>query len=173
MRNSLGQDVIYSSNPSNADAASFRIDTASSLGCLLQRRISMSVRQASLNSTQHASLALPPTSPPTDKDSMVPALQWLNLLGQRWKWKASAIVLARFRDLFLARVAMRWVISIGQSLLGPSPVWLSPASLTLFWAADFLVLRRARLGPFSCLSALWSFNIFTQDIHFGWTRRSI
>lgn len=158
VRNVLGQDVVYSPKLPDTDTTFLGIDFPSniSLGSWLQRRISMPARRPFLNSGQQAPRALPSTLPPTYEDA-VPAIKWLNLLGERWKWKASAIVLSRFRDLFLARVAMRWVVRIGQYFLGPTALWLSPSSLTLFWATDLLVFRKARLGRFSCLVALSSF----------------
>lgn len=169
------RNVLLQNNASSTD----RIENTESeprrlsLTSRLQRRISTPVRRATQPpiqekdppepSTQQPSLpqvqeAAPPQAPPPSYEDAVPAVKWLGLLRQRWKWKAAAIILSKFRDLFFARLVMRWTIAIGRYFLGRNPLWLSTSSLLLFWTMNFVLFRIIRLGRFSCLGALWSLS---------------
>jgi hypothetical protein len=136
-----------------------------SLGSRLQRRISIPVRQASIPPTRAATID-PSTLPPPAYEDAVPAVRFLNLVKQpeRWKRAVLAILLARLRDLFLARLIVRWVVLIGSYILGPQSQWLTPSGLILFWMTDYFVFRRSQLGRFSCLGALWTLGLWP---HYG------
>lgn len=137
-----------------------------SLGSRLQRRISIPVRQATLETAPRRAPSIVAQPPPPAYDEAVPAVKFLNLIRQpeRWKRAGLAILLSRLRDLFLARLVVRWVVLIGNYLLGQRTQWITPLSLILFWMTDWLVFRRSQLGRFSCLGALWT---LTWWPHYG------
>jgi hypothetical protein len=138
-----------------------------SLGSRLQRRISIPVHQATIDSPQRAaSIGTTQLPPPPAYEEAVPAVKFLNLIRQpdRWKRAGLAILLSRLRDLFLARLIVRWVVLIGTYFLGSPIQWLTPLSLTLFWLTDWLIFRRSQLGRFSCLGALWTLSFWP---HYG------
>jgi len=123
-----------------------------SLGSRLQRRVSIPVRQGSYPPTVPPASTTPP--PYDGYGYSAPAGRLFNMVRQpeRWRRAAAALLLARLRDLLLARLVLRWIAALGQWMLGQSN-WLTPGSFLLFWLFDTIVFKRA-LGRFSCLGAL-------------------
>jgi hypothetical protein len=79
-------------------------------------------------------------------------------MKRRWKWKVAAIVLSRARELFIARLVLRWVLMIVEYAFGGHPVTISPSGLILSWAINLFVFRWGRVGWYSGWAALLSFK---------------
>jgi len=133
-----------------------------SLGSRLQRRISIPVRQATLNSSVRDSPArsrsiteIPEIPPPAYRDA-VPGARFVSIVrdSQRWRRAGIAILLSRLRDLFIARLVLRFIIIFGDYLLGTQTAWLSASKLTFFWITNAIMGRF--LGKFSSFGALCS-----------------
>jgi hypothetical protein len=140
-----------------------------SLGSRLQRRISIPVRQATLDSPRLSapprapSLQIPDIPPPSFTEA-VPGAKYVAIFRdrQRWKRAGTAILLSRMRDIFLSRLVLRFVLLLGDYLC-PSSHWLTGGKLLLFWTCNTFLFS-LYLGRFSSLGALCSLGLFDQ----GW-----
>ena len=153
------------------------------LGSRLQRRISIPVRQATMdsprtNTPQRDSEQLTdiPDVPPPSFTEAVPAARYVAIFRDRKRWKraGTAILLSRLRDIILARLVLRFILLFGDFLC-PSQHWLTGGKLLLFWTCNTLLFSNTipfagslYLGKFSSLGALWSLQLWNQ----GWWKGS-
>jgi hypothetical protein len=104
----------------------------------------------------------PPVHPldgdlPSNKTVDIKDFKWVRTRIIR---KLPEIFLSSAKNLFLARFTMRLVVFIGRVLLGMGALWLTPSSLFLFWAAEYLIFRKCGPNHLTFFAALWSLGIF-------------
>jgi hypothetical protein len=82
---------------------------------------------------------------------------------QHWKWIFKPLVwmLISYSNFLAAKCILRWILRFGNYARvrrGPGDPWLTPRSLVIYWAVEYLIFRRLGISRLSWVFGLWSCN---------------